>query len=96
MDELTTSEKGFIAYCEARGLTPIRIERTLHKTPDFELQLGDVSAAIEVKELCPNDLDKATWQKVRTIGTAAEYCSAADRVREKILQACKQLKRRTQ
>lgn len=96
MDDMTRSENRFVGYCRSKGLKPHRIDRADYKTPDFELGLGNLTVAVEVKELCPNALDKATWHKVSTRGTAAEYCSAENRVREKIMQACKQLKRRTQ
>lgn len=93
--ELTESETKFETHCAAHGLILQRIERESEKTPDYELTLGSSLIAVEVKELTPNDTDRANWKQLRESRSVAAYCNSADRLREKILKGCRQLRRRT-
>ena len=50
---------------------------------------------VEIKELAPNDADRAAWHRVSLLGRAAAMSDPRDRIRSKIARGGKQLKQRS-
>ena len=94
--EKTRSEKLFERFCTDNRLRFCRIdEQGNKKTPDYEVFPKDNRVIVEIKELTPNDDDKATLSKVRTDGVASQWEPTGQRIRQKIKTAAKQLKSRS-
>jgi hypothetical protein len=86
----TKAEELFEQFCGSRGIPCHRISETLRKTPDYEIVLGTTEILVEVKQLEPNDEDRAFFERLRTEGHASEMVDMG-RARPAIHDAMKQL-----
>lgn len=55
----TISERLFKQHCTDRGVPCVRIEETTYRVPDYELMIGSSTVFAEVKQLDPNERDRA-------------------------------------
>ncbi len=93
----TLSEDMFEKFCRDNSFKflPIVTEKNI-KTPDYDVfPLGN-RVVIEVKELQANDDDKTSWSEARTRGVFSAWSDPSSRIRQKIGEAYKQLKCRSE
>jgi len=93
---LTISEILFEQFCEENSIQYARIEQEQHKTPDYDVYLGEHLVIAEVKQTDPNEKDEELRERDRSRGIAAGWEKSGRRVRIKIDSAKKQLKLRAQ
>src|SRR5208283_4407796 len=62
---MTVAEDLFERYCREREIEIRRLEECSFKTPDYEIQIGQLVAAVEVKQLEPNAEDKEVIEQLR-------------------------------
>lgn len=92
MSVLTQAEILFEKYCTDHGIPFTRIPEGLTRTPDYELVLGGGAVAVEVKQLDPNEEDRAFLHDLRTKGRAGGMVDMG-RAWQSIQDAVKQLRR---
>jgi hypothetical protein len=95
MTQRTISESIFESLCLDLGIPCTSIPREDGKTPDFDIELGGNTVVVEVKQLDPNERDKAVFEHARRTGTASGFCASDNRIRRKINDASTQLKARS-
>jgi len=66
------------------------------KTPDYDVFPKGNRVVVEVKELQTNNDDKAAWREARKRGVFAAWSDPSSRIRQKIGEAYKQLKCRSE
>ena len=93
----TESEQLFKKYCALRGygIKPIEIIPGDGQFPDYEIQTPCGSVICEVKEILPNEEDKATDETLKRYGRLpiANERKIGKRPRSALKKACKQLGR---
>jgi hypothetical protein len=95
MEADTVSEQYFLDYCKARGYNAKRISpvQNAGRFPDYEATTPAGSVIVEIKELIPNDEDKAFTAKFEKEGKAQfENHFIGRRVRDAIRDAAAQLR----
>jgi len=93
----TQSERWFEAFCDANAIALARIGESSSRTPDYELRLGEETVIVEVKEILPNDEEKASIEKLERTGVGLVTGGIPGaRVRGKIADASAQLKSRAE
>jgi len=96
MASKTTSEEVFERFCSQRRIPVRRIPEADTRTPDYELDCGQVRVVVEVKEVTPNDEERESERLAleRGVGKAVDH-TPGDRVRHKIKSCSGQIKART-
>ena len=61
--DLTLSEQLFERYCERYGIPYQRVSATGARSPDYEMALAGQRIVVEVKEIEPNDNEKAAMER---------------------------------
>lgn len=61
----------------------------------FEIELDGIAGVAELKQLDPNNNDRAIFERARRTGSASKFCASDNRVRRKINEANPQLKARS-
>jgi hypothetical protein len=88
---LTRAEQLFERFCSKAGINATPIPTGGTKTPDYRLSFGVQEVIAEVKQLDPNDEEKADLAKFEQ-GKGAGYSSVpGDRVRRELSKANSQL-----
>lgn len=87
----TESEDLFERFCAQRRIPFRRIPEAAERTPDYEILLGGGTVAIEVKQLEPNEHDRAFFEELRTKGRAGGAVNMG-RAQSAILDGVKQLR----
>lgn len=95
MTQRTLSETIFENLCSNLGIRLTVVARGDGKTPDFDIELRGNTVVAELKQLDPNDSDRAIIERARRTGSASGFCASDNRVRRKINQANPQLKARS-
>ena len=94
MASRTTSEEVFERFCSERQIPLRRIPEAHTRTPDYELECGQVRVVVEVKEVTPNDEERESERLAqRGVGKAISH-TPGDRVRHKIKSCSGQIKAR--
>ncbi len=88
---LTEAESLFEQFCDERALPFRRLPEGDSTIPDYELQLRDVTVAVEIKQLDPNVDDQEHAANFENRETRARFISMG-RVRQKLRVGAKQLK----
>lgn len=92
----TVSENIFERFCADIGLPCKPVPRAVgKKTPDFDLELNGNIVVAELKQLDPNDSEKALFCRARETGSASGFVATDERIRIKINEANHQLKARS-
>jgi len=87
----TEAEDLFEQFCAQRQIDCRRVPEGAERTPDYEIVLGGVTVAIEVKQLEPNDNDRKFFEELRTKGRAGGGVNMG-RAKSAILDGVKQLR----
>ena len=88
---MTVAEDLFERYCHERDIEIRRLEECFLKTPDYEIQVGQLVAAVEIKQLEPNAEDKEVIEQLRQRHAVAHW-ENMERPRHSIHDAVKQLR----
>jgi hypothetical protein len=88
---MTESEMLFERFCRERGITFKRLEEAATRTPDYEMGLATLRAAVEVKQLEPNTQDRKLLSELRQTGAMSHWVNM-QRPRQAILDATRQLR----
>jgi hypothetical protein len=95
LDASTLSEQHFLSYCKARQYKANKIPlEGAGRFPDYEITTAAGSVIVEVKEITPNDEDRAFAAALdagRTVSFSSN--SIGKRVRKVIIDAAPQLRR---
>ena len=89
--EMTVAEDLFERYCREREIEIRRLEECSLKTPDYEIQIGQLVAAVEIKQLEPNAEDKTVIERLHQRRVVAHW-ENMERPRQTIHHALKQLR----
>lgn len=92
---MTEADILFERFCSERQIGIKRIVESSTMTPDYEIRIGSLVVAVEVKQLTPINDDKKFLKKFREQGAKAHYVNM-DRPRQNIRCATKQLRAHTQ
>jgi hypothetical protein len=92
---VTRSEEVFIRYLNERAYQHSLIPRAGGSTPDFDLNAGGVRVIAEVKELAPNDEDRAAVAALKANKATPVRTLDGRRIRRAIEEAAKQLRTRS-
>lgn len=92
----TKSELLLERFCRENSIRFDRLEPdNVQKTPDYDVFPEGNRVMVEVKELTPNKSEKAVFEKARLQGSAGAACDPRARIRQKISQANRQLRARS-
>lgn len=95
MDERTQSEELFEEYCLKYAIPCHRIIECDSKSPDYEIELGDLRPIVEVKEITPNPEEREAKRKLNQNGFVFYDMTPGKRVRKKITDASPQIRSRS-
>src|SRR5262249_47846551 len=94
---VTRSEQMFEQFCRENSIRFSRLEPEIDvMTPDYDIFRQEHRGVTEIKELVENEADKAAWNEARARGGGAACSDPRGRIRSKIREAYKQLKRRSE
>ena len=88
---MTESENLFERYCRERKIEIRRLEECSVETPDYEIQIGPLIAAVEIKQLEPNAEDKKVIDQLRQ-GRPVAHWENMERPRNSLHDAVDQLR----
>ncbi len=89
----TISEKLFENYCKINKVLFEPIPAGLDKTPDYRLSINNHLVIVEIKQIDPNESDKASAQKREKGEVVVESFTPGSRIRKQITKASPQLKK---
>lgn len=92
---MTEAELLFEHFCRERDIGVQRLREGSAKMPDYEIRVGQLVVAVEVKQLEPNTEDKKSLEERRQPGSGFHY-ENMERPRQSIRDATKQLRAHTQ
>lgn len=88
---MNISQRYFERFCQRRGIAFKRLPEGRAKTPDYEIYVDGAVIAAEVKQIQPNDADKAILGDVAA-GKATSFFLNRSRARASIHHGVKQLR----
>jgi hypothetical protein len=94
--DLTLSEQLFERYCERYGIPYQRVSATGARSPDYEMALAGQRIVVEVKEIEPNDNEKAAMERTARGEIVVHHVTPGERVRRKITSQSGQIRARAQ
>lgn len=88
----TLSEKIFEDFCKHKGIRckPVKVDR--NRTPDYDIFLTRRKVVVEVKEITPNAIEKASEAELKAGRPTEVTLTPGQRVRGKIADAALQIK----
>lgn len=90
----TKSEVIFEGLCDSLGIKWKRVTEGPEQTPDYDIFLPRRKVVVEVKEIVPNKEELAAEQELKNTGFASSSTTPGKRVRDKISEANRQIKKR--
>jgi len=90
-DPLTLAEQLFERYCRWAGIRATRIPTSTTKTPDYRMSVGDLDIIVELKQLDPNEEEKAELARFDQGKSGGYSAVPGNRLRREISKAGTQL-----